>query len=265
MELELGGRRAIVTGGSSGIGLAVAHSLAREGADVVLAAREAQRLEAARLAVAAHGTRVLGIPTDTTDDESVDALVAATVAGLGGVDIVVNCAAKPATPGQSNALADLDDDEFRRDIETKVLGYVRTARAAAPHMVAQGWGRIVNIAGLNVRRTNSPYASARNAAVSALTKNLADELGPAGITVTVVHPGHTVTERTPGLLARIAEERGISLEEAEAGLGAGTSIRRLVTAEEIGDIVAFLCSPRSAAITGDAIAVGGGQPGAIFY
>lgn len=265
MDLGLGGKRAIVTGGSSGIGLAVAHALAREGADVVLAARDAARLETARAAVAAHGTRTLGIPTDTTDDASVDALIAGTVAAFGGLDIVVNCAAKPATPGQSNLLADLDDEEFRRDIETKVLGYVRTARAAAPHMAAQGWGRIVNISGLNARRTGSPYASARNAAVAAITKNLADELGPAGITVTVVHPGHTVTERTPGLVTRMAGERGVTTEEAEQALGAVTSIRRLVTAEEVADIVAFLCSPRAAAITGDAIAVGGGQPGPIFY
>ncbi len=107
--------------------------------------------------------------------------------------------------------------------------------------------------------------SVRNVAVAAMTKNLADELGPAGINVTVVHPGLTVTERTPALISAYAAGRGISEAEAERAMAAGISIRRMVTAAEIGDIVAFLASPRSVAINGDAIAAGGGARGAIHY
>jgi NAD(P)-dependent dehydrogenase (short-subunit alcohol dehydrogenase family) len=132
-------------------------------------------------------------------------------------------------------------------------------------MKARGWGRIINVSGLAARQTGSPFGSIRNVAVAAMTKNLADELGPHGINVTVVHPGMTVTERTPGLLAEWAEALGVTAAEAEARVAAGISIGRIVTAEEIADVVTFLASPRSVAVTGDAVAVGGGTRGPIHY
>ena len=149
-------------------------------------------------------------------------------------------------------------------MNTKALGYLRCAQAVAPLMAEQGWGRIINISGLGARTTGTTLGSMRNVAVAALTKNLADELGPKGINVTVVHPGLTRTEATPGVVARLAEARGISAEEAERAL-IGNSIRRLVDAEEVAWVVAFLASPKAGSITGDAIACGGGQPGSIFY
>ena len=104
----------------------------------------------------------------------------------------------------------------------------------------------------------------RNVAVAAMTKNLADELGQSGINVVVVHPGLTRTEATPGVIARIVYARGNPEREAEASL-VRNSIQPFVDATEVADIVTFLASPRSSAITGDAIACGGGQPGAINY
>lgn len=265
MDLELAGRRAIVTGASRGIGFAVADRLAAEGADVALVARGRESLDDAAAKVAAHGHRVLTVPADTTDDGSVRALVDTVVSEWGGVDILVNAAAQPATPGPAPALADLVDDALRAEVETKVLGYLRTARAVAPHLVAQGWGRIINISGLAARQAGSVFGSIRNVAVAAMTKNLADELGPHGVNVTVVHPGMTVTERIPGLVASTAERTGATEDEVAAKLAAPVSIGRLVTAEEVADIVVFLASPRSVAINGDAIAAGGGTRGAIHY
>lgn len=266
MDLQLRGKRAIVTGASRGIGYAVAAALAAEGADVVLAARgEAALAEAAARLRAAHGTRAIAVPADSTSQESVDALVARAVAELGGADILVNAAAKVADPTAPRHLAGLRDDDLRAEVETKVLGYLRTARAVAPHMIAAGWGRIVNISGLAARSTGSAFGSIRNVAVSALAKNLADELGPQGINVTVVHPGLTDTERTPAMVASLASSAGIPQQEARARLAAGVTIGRLVTAAEVGDVVAFLCSPRSVGINGDAIAVGGGAKGPIYY
>ncbi|MGY1710792.1 SDR family NAD(P)-dependent oxidoreductase [Geodermatophilus sp. SYSU D00758] len=265
MDLGLGGRRAIVTGGSRGIGLAVAEGLAAEGAHVALVARDRDALEAAAARVRRHGTTVLTCPADTRDDAAVRAAVDRVVAELGGVDVLVNAAARPASSAPVPPLADLPDDALREEVETKVLGYLRLARAVAPHMAAGGWGRIVNVSGLNARLTGSLVGSVRNVAVAAMTKNLADELGPAGITVTVVHPGTTVTERTPQVLAARAERDGTTPAEAERGLAAGTSIGRLVTAAEVADVVVFLASARSAGITGDAVAVGGGTRGAIHY
>jgi NAD(P)-dependent dehydrogenase (short-subunit alcohol dehydrogenase family) len=264
MDLQLAGKRAIVTGASRGIGFAVAAALAGEGADVALVARDQAAVgdAAGRLPT---GGRALPIAADTNDDAAVQAMVARTVAELGGVDILVNAAAQPGSAGPPRPLADTVDDDLRADIETKVLGYLRCARAVAPHMTGQGWGRIVNISGLAARQTGNLFGSVRNVAVAAMTKNLADELGPAGVNVTVVHPGLTVTERTPAMVARLAADGGITEDEARSRLGRNVTIGRLVTAAEVADVVAFLASPRSVAINGDAIAVGGGARGAIHY
>ncbi len=268
MDLELAGRRAVVTGGSRGIGLAVAEGLLAEGADVALVARGIDTLHAAATALrdrAGSRGRVVTIAADTTDDPSVRAMAARATELLGGVDILVNSAARPASAGPSAGLAELTDDAVRAELESKVLGYLRCARALAPGMVERGWGRIVNISGLNARTAGSLVGSMRNVAVAALTKNLADELGPAGVNVTVVHPGYTVTERTPGVLTARAAELGVTAERVAADLGAATSIGRLTTAAEVASVVVFLASPRGVAISGDAVAVGGGQRGPIHY
>jgi NAD(P)-dependent dehydrogenase (short-subunit alcohol dehydrogenase family) len=132
-------------------------------------------------------------------------------------------------------------------------------------MRAQSWGRIINISGLNARTAGSLNGSMRNVAVAAMTKTVADELGPHGINVTVVHPGVTVTEKTPDVLRSRGQRQGIGPAEMEQRLTAAVSIGRLVTAEEVADVVAFLASPRSVAVNGDAIAAGGGTIGAIYY
>ena len=265
MDLGLGGKRAIVTGASRGIGLAVAHALVREGALVALVARDPQVLAGAAAAVGAHGARVLVVPADTRDDAAVRAMVATVVAELGGVDVLVNAAARPASAGPVPTLAELTDDALREEVETKVLGYLRCARAVAPHLVAQGWGRIINISGLNARQAGSLVGSVRNVAVAAMTKNLADELGRHGVNVTVVHPGITRTERTGAMLAGRAAAAGTSEAQALADVEAGISIGRLVTADEVADVVTFLASPRSVAVNGDAVAAGGGARGPIHY
>ncbi|OUS94673.1 SDR family NAD(P)-dependent oxidoreductase [Rhodococcus sp. NCIMB 12038] len=265
MDLGLSGKRAVVTGGSRGIGLAIARSLASEGVDVVLAARGAEALElAAKTLSQETGRRVIGVPTDTGDDESVRALVQRTVDELGGVDILVNAAATPWSAGKPSDFASTTDDVVRGEFEIKVLGYLRTARAVAPHLVEQGWGRIINISGLGARQANSIAQTVRNVGVSALTKNLADELGPHGVNVTVVHPGLTRTERLVDRLTEQSEAEGVPVAELESRL-ATNSIHRLIDASEVADVVTFLASPRSVGITGDAVAVGGGAPGAVYY
>jgi NAD(P)-dependent dehydrogenase (short-subunit alcohol dehydrogenase family) len=132
-------------------------------------------------------------------------------------------------------------------------------------MRARGWGRIVNISGLAARNTGNAVGSMRNIAVAALTKNMADELGPFGINVNVVHPGLTRTERTAPLVAARAATQGVTPQAVEEQMAAGNSIRHLVDAREVADVVGFLCSPRSRAINGDVIAAGGGTPRGIHY
>jgi NAD(P)-dependent dehydrogenase (short-subunit alcohol dehydrogenase family) len=266
MDLELAGKRALVTGGSRGIGLAVARQLALEGARVVLAARDQDRLDAAAGDLAIEtGAEVHGLTVDTGDDASVKALIGETVARLGGLDILVNSAAMPAGQSAPPKLGAITDAVFWDDVDIKVMGYLRCAREAAPHMAAQGWGRIINISGLNARIGSSIVGAIRNVGVAALTKTLADELGGSGINVTVVHPGLTRTEKTAGVVGARAAALGETEEEVERRMAANVVIGRIVDAEEVAFVVAFLASPKSVSITGDAIACGGGWKGAIYY
>jgi NAD(P)-dependent dehydrogenase (short-subunit alcohol dehydrogenase family) len=139
MDLELAGKRAIVTGGSRGIGLAIADQLAAEGADVALVARDESVLRQAADDIARSGHRVLAIAAHTTNDVAERGFVEQVVSELGGIDILVNAAARPGGGSPPPSLADVTDDDLRVEFETKVLGYLRCARAVAPHMQAQQW------------------------------------------------------------------------------------------------------------------------------
>ena len=267
VDLQLQGKRALVTGGSRGIGKAIALALAQEGVDVALLARGEEALASAAAELrAATGRQVLGVRADTTDAAQVQAAVASAVQQLGGpIDILVNAAAEPAGFAAPPTLRQIEAGYFLAEMDTKVMGYLRCAQAVVGGMQAQGWGRIVNISGLAARQTGNAVGSMRNVAVAALTKNMADELGPQGINVTVVHPGLTRTERTAPLVAARAAAAGVPAAQLEAQMAAGNSIAHLVDAAEVADVVMFLCSPRSRAINGDAIAAGVGVPKAIHY
>ncbi|MQG76362.1 MAG: SDR family oxidoreductase [SAR202 cluster bacterium] len=252
MDLELTGKKAIVTGGSRGIGKQIARILAQEGVDVVIAARDPERLEATAKEITAETSRnIVPLTVDTSDDDSVKVMVKKAAEALGGVDILINGAATVGGIAPPPKLAEITKDAVWADINVKVMGYLRTAQAAAPYMIAQGWGRIVNISGMAARQSGNTIGSMRNVSVAALTKNLADELGEHGINVTVVHPGGTVTERTT--------------PEGLANMAKSNTIHRAVDASDIANVVVFLASPKSVAITGDTIAAGGGVGKAIHY
>mgnify|MGYP003946683715 CR=1 FL=1 len=266
MDLELGGRRALVTGGSRGIGKAIARALAREGADVAILARDAARLAAAAAELASEsGRTIVPVAADTTDDAQVDAAVDAATRALGGIDILVAAAAEPAGYAPPPRLAQIEAAFFQREMDTKVMGYLRAARAVAAQMRARRWGRIVFISGLAARQTGNAVGSMRNVAVAALAKNLADELGPDGVNVNVVHPGVTRTERTAALVEAQARTLGVDPGEVERRMAEANSIRRLVDAAEVADVVVFLASARAIAINGESIAAGGGAPRSIHY
>jgi NAD(P)-dependent dehydrogenase (short-subunit alcohol dehydrogenase family) len=266
VDLQLTGKRAVVTGGSSGIGKATAALLAAEGADVVLAARSADRLQQAAAEIsAASGRRVHPVTVDTSDEASVRAMADRAAELAGPIEILVNCAAIPAGQRPVGGFDTVTSEMFWADVNVKVLGYLRCAQALAPGMIAAGWGRIVNVSGLAARNTGSVVGSIRNVSVAAMTKNLADELGRHGINVTVVHPGLTRTEATPGVVAATASREGIDPQDVERRLAAGSSVGRIITADEVAAVIVFLASPRSVAINGDAVACGGGAPRSIHY
>ena len=266
MDLELQGKRAIVTGGGAGIGRAIATELAREGVKVAITGRRPEVLKEAAAEIETDtGTPVMAVAADTGSDESVQALVAEVVASLGGIDILANVASEnPAQPG-GPSYVHATDDQFIRQLNVKVLGYLRTTRAVAPHLIEQHWGRIINVSGIGVRRTGPVINSVRNAGVTALSKSLADELGPHGINVTVLYPGHTLSNTYEVRLAAEAAERGLELADYLATIDTGTAIGRFVRPEEIGWVAAFLASPKSITISGDVITVGGGFLGGTYY
>ena len=210
-----------MTGGSRGIGLAAARVLAAEGADVALLARTQSRSSARpRSCVrAADGGSWRSSRTPARTSRC-SPRCAASSSSSARVDILVNAAATPATG------APLREEDLEREINVKVRGYLRCVRAVAPLMVERGWGRIINVSGLAARQTGSITGSIRNVAVAAMTKNLADELGPKGINVTVVHPGMTITEGSPSELRAMAAARGLEPEALEAELAARVSIGR---------------------------------------
>lgn len=266
MDLGLTDRRAVVTGGSRGIGKAVARQLAREGVDVVIVGRDlAALLSTASELAGETGRRIVPVVADTGRDDEVRRLTTEALAALGGIDILVTCAAQAGGHTPAPTLAEIGDEAFWADVNVKVMGYLRCAREFAPHLVRNGWGRIVMISGLAARRTGSIIGSIRNVGVAALAKNLADELGPRGVNVNCVHPGTTMTEKLPAVWETQATARGISVEELARRAAAATSTNRVVDASEVADVVVFLCSPRSVAINGEVIAAGGGTPGPIYY
>lgn len=272
MDLGLQGKLAIVTGGSQGIGKAIARELAREGADVAIVARRKEQLEAtARELSAETGRRIIPLVADVTSREQVDGMVARAAVELGGLHILVNSGSSPG--GSTTATGPIEtvvDEDLLRDFNVKYMGALRCARAAIPRLKEQGWGRIINISGTNARNAGNLSGGARNTALVHFTKTLAVQLGRFGITVNCIHPGTTRTERTPRLLAARAAELGITPEEAEQRTYApdaprGNAIGRMIDAAEVAYVAAFLASDKAWAVSGELVVATGGAGQSVYY
>lgn len=272
MDLGLKDKRAIVTGGSQGIGKAIARVLAAEGVDVAIVARRKEPLEAAARELSAEsGRRVIPLTADVTKRDEVEAMVERAANELGGLHILVNSGSAPG--GSANATGPIEtvvDEELLYDFNVKYVGALRCARAVIPHLKKQGWGRIINISGTNARTAGNLSGGARNASLVHLTKTLAVQLGRSGITVNCIHPGITRTERTPRLMAARAAELGCTPEEAERRAYApdsprGNAIGRMVDASEVAYVAAFLASDKSWAVNGELVVATGGAGNSVYY
>lgn len=261
MDLELQGKTALITGGSKGIGKAIAIVLAEEGVDIALAARSQDTLDAAAEEIrATTGRKVVTISADTTNWDDVRRMVEATVAELGSVDILVNSAAMVGGQVQGT-IDEADEKDLIEDLDTKVVGYFRSIKAVVPHMRAKKWGRVISIGGVSARQ--STIYGLRNAAVVHMTKTLSDQLGQDGITLNVVHPGLTLTDTINERLDNQASQQGVSRDEINAQVGQNVAIRRPIAPEELAWLTAYLASPKAECITGEVIAAGGGAVGAV--
>ncbi|MEO8296986.1 MAG: SDR family oxidoreductase, partial [Burkholderiales bacterium] len=181
---------------------------------------------------------------------------------FGGIDILVNGAAHPGGLVRSE-IENASPEGLLEDINIKVVGYMRCAKAAAVHMRRGGFGRIINIGGLTGRGSKQ-LSGMRNVAIVHMTKTLSDQLGPDGITVNTLHPGVVETPHIHELYEKEAKKQGLTAAEVEANYVKVTPIRRVLQPEEMGWIITFLASPRSGSITGESLGADGGLTRGIF-
>lgn len=256
MDLKLSGKRALITGGSRGIGKAIALQLALEGVDCTICSRNESTLKlSAEQLTQATGSKIYPIVADTSNPESIQNLVEKAAEAMGGIDILVNNGAR-VSGGEPEDFHHVKDELILKDFEEKFMGYFRCIRAVAPYMINNNWGRIINVSGLAARTAGSLSAGARNASVIHLTKTISLELGKHGINVNAIYPAITETET---IKDRFPDEDFLR-ESAEKN-----PIGRLVTAEDIANVVTFLASPLSVSITGDVISVTGGVGNSVYY
>lgn len=263
MDLRLKGKVAVVTGGSLGIGRAVTLALAAEGVRVAIVARSKGPLEEAAAEISREtGTEILAVTADVSQTSAVEQMMARVDQHFGRIDILVNGAAHPGGLVRSN-IQEADPEGLLEDINIKVVGYMRCAKAASAVMRRNGWGRIINIGGLTGRGSKQ-LSGMRNVAICHMTKVLSDQLGPDGITVNVIHPGVVETPHIHELYAKEARLQGLTPAQIEQNYAQATPIRRVLQPDEIADVVLFLASDRAAAITGESIAVDGGITRGVF-
>lgn len=256
MELGIRGKRAIVTGGSRGIGRACVVELAREGADVCVVGRDATLLAAVVSEAASFGVRATSVAADLSQFEGCKAAFDACVTALGGVDILINNAGAATT----GPILDLPVEAIQDAMDLKSFGYLRMAQLCIPSMRANGWGRIVNIAGgagASPTAGNMPTSIA-NAAVLNITRALSDAVAKDNILVNVICPGLTNTDRARTLARGQAERRGVDVEEVVAEMGRALPAGRIAEPEEVARVAVFLASEAASYVHGSSIYMDGG-------
>ena len=256
MDLQLSGKTALVSGSTAGIGYAIAAALAREGAHVVVNGRTAARVTEATDRLQKQGGNVTGIAADLGTAEGVDTLTSQ----LPAVDILVN----NVGIFEPKAFVDIPDADWTRFFEVNVLSGVRLSRFYLPKMTVAGWGRIVFISsesGVNTPTEMVHYGLTKTAQL-ALSRGLAQTAAGTGVTVNSVLPGPTKSEGVGTFVEQMARDKGITPEQMETEFfkhaRPSSLLKRFETVEEIADVVAFVCSPLAAAITGAAVRADGG-------
>ena len=252
MDLQLKGRVALVTGGSQGIGKAVAATLAQEGASVVIAARGAELLEKVAAEIRAAGGKVHAISADVSQAADCERLVAETIKTFGRLDILVNNAGTSAT-GEFESVT---DEAWQADFNLKLFAAIRLARLAVPGMRQHGWGRIINMTNIGAKqpRAKSMPTTVTRAAGLAFTKAMSKEFAASNILVNTVCIGLIKA----GQHERKAARAGVPVEQMYEAMGKDIPLGRVGRAEEVGSVVAFLASEAASYVTGSSINLDGG-------
>lgn len=263
MDLGLKGKTAIIGGSSKGLGKACAVSLSREGANVVICARNEDELnKTAEEIRSKFKNKVIAITADLSSYADIKKLVDETMKELGRIDILVNNTGGPK-PG---SFFDLDDRDWETAFQKLLMYVVRICKLVIPYMKEQNWGRIINLTSFTVKEPSDRLVLSNvfRVGIISLAKTLSRELGKYNITVNNVCPGSFETERMTQILEERSRSLGKSFEEVKSELIESIPIRRLQKPEELADLVAFLASENAGAITGTSIQVDGGMVRGLF-
>lgn len=255
-EHSLSGKHAVVTGGGSGIGAAIARALAQADVRVTLTGRDATKLAAQREQLAAYDD-VGCVTMDVTKPDEVAQAFAAAAQAMGPVDILINNAGQ----AQASPFTATDLTLWNRMLDVNLTGVFLCTQAVMPAMLERRYGRIVNVAS-TAGQIGYPYVAAYCAAkhgVIGLTRSLALEVATKGITVNAVCPGYTETELLRGALDQVVAKTGRSMDEARAALERANPQQRFVSPEQVAHAVLWLVQPESSAMTGQSISISGGE------
>ncbi len=256
MDIRLDGRTALITGGSKGLGLAMAAQFAASGADVAIVARRAEALEEAKRSIGATARgRVVTVAADVAKADDVARAYAAATEALGRIDILVN----NAGTSQTGKFAEITDEVWQADLDLKLFAAIRLARLAFPGMQERRWGRIINVLNIGAKapRAGGAPTVVSRAAGLALTKVLAGEGAPHNVLVNALLVGVIVSDQW--VRRHKVQGSNTSFEEFTGKMGAGVPLGRMGTAEEFANVACFLASDAAGYVTGTAINVDGGS------
>jgi 3-oxoacyl-[acyl-carrier protein] reductase len=256
--MKLADRIAVVTGAAKGMGRDICLTLAREGANLAIAVREAAPLEALGREIAALGRKVIVVPTDVTDEAAVERLVTSAHAALGRIDILVNAAG--VTGPIETPVWEIKADDFDQVIAVNLRGTFLPTKHVLPGMIKQRYGKIVNISGtsgLRGYKYRAAYSSSKWA-LRGFTRTVALEAGPYNINVNALHPGIVGGERMDKLCREKAKKRGWTPEQVYQEYVDEMALRRVTIAQDIANAVLFLVSDDSSNMTGQSVTVDGG-------
>jgi 3-oxoacyl-[acyl-carrier protein] reductase len=256
--MKLAERIALVTGAAKGMGAEICRALAREGAELALAARDVAPLQAVQRDIESLGRRALVTPCDVTDEAQVVQMVSRALETFGRVDILVNAAG--VTGPVETPVQDISAEEFRAVLDTNIVGTFLPIKHVLPGMIARRYGKIVNISGtsgLRGYKYRTAYSSSKWA-IRGLTRTVALEAGPYNVNVNALHPGIVAGDRMDRLCREKAQKRGWSPEQVYQEYVNEMALRRVTTAVDIANAVLFLVSEGSLNMTGQSVTVDGG-------
>jgi NAD(P)-dependent dehydrogenase (short-subunit alcohol dehydrogenase family) len=258
MDLQLRNSKVVLCGATGLLGKTIALELAREGAAIALLGRNTDALATLKTDVEANGSpSAITIECELDSETSTDQAIGSAIEALGGIDVFIFAAGA----AQGGIFWEMDDVTWKSNLEIKLFGAIRALRAIAPAMIQRKAGRIVMVVG-NSAKFPEPRmlpGAAANAALLAIVRGLAEELGPHGVSINAVNPGPVRSPRWDRLMQAAASREGIDVNQAETRFLEKTALRRLGSAEEVATHVVYLASPRAAHLTGTSITSDGGS------